>query len=573
MSSLKEPLSLDTDNLLEDSDHINDNGNKTVTSNKNEMMDLQIAKAKTLSMAFMKSFSGLCCHNCDNDPFKTIGKKYNNNNNHKNIHNVEGTNFNPKEQEQEDTSPTTGVGIGEMLFLKDPSSVLSPSVICSMMIENLDSREPKTIETVIGDYMCFCRFYNVHYNSGILTAIRFSSPSLRPTGSFHDTDMLALVELLLHHGNDALKHISRLDFSIASKEGRHIHNKKLLGFTSHGALSLAKALQTTKYVREVFLPRHRIGPYGASVLFLACRQNKTIEDLNLRRCRIGERGALAFCELILNDMSHKTSKDKTVGRKLFNVNLSANQIGHQGTIAIENLLKERMTDDIEKRCQIFINLDGNLVFPEIMNAVTHCIGVLLSLFGGHLMSQRVRDESLTHVISCYIFTGSLLALYLSSTLFHSFFTMVNTRDVFRVMDKCAIYILIAGSYTPFMQILLSDQPIYSFGLLGFIYICGFLGIAVEALYPKWTWKSTFSLTMYLGMGWACLICLPQMAGKLHDECIFLIFLGGVAYTAGVPFFLRNNNLDHAIWHLFVLSGSLFHWAAIYIYVAPHPLTS
>mmetsp|Transcript_27255 Transcript_27255/g.29392 ORF Transcript_27255/g.29392 Transcript_27255/m.29392 type:complete len:99 (-) Transcript_27255:453-749(-) len=84
MSSLKEPLSLDTDNLLEDSDHINDNGNKTVTSNKNEMMDLQMAKAKTLSMAFMKSFSGLCCHNCDNDPFKTIGKKYNNNNNHKN---------------------------------------------------------------------------------------------------------------------------------------------------------------------------------------------------------------------------------------------------------------------------------------------------------------------------------------------------------------------------------------------------------------------------------------------------------------------------------------------------------
>jgi len=312
--------------------------------------------------------------------------------------------------------------------------------------------------------------------------------------------MLALVELLLRHGNDALKHISRLDFSIASKEGRHIHNKKLLGFTSHGALSLAKALQTTKYIREVFLPRHRIGPYGASVIFLACRQNKTIEDLNLRRCRIGERGALAFCELILDDMIHKTSKDKTAGRKLFNVNLSANQIGHQGTVAIENLLKERMADDIEKRCQIFINLDGNLVFPEIMNAVTHCIGVLLSLLGGHLMLQRVRDESLTHVISCSIFTCSLLALYLSSTLFHSFFTMVNTRDVFRVMDKCAIYILIAGSYTPFMQILLSDQPIYSYGLLGFIYTCGFLGIAVEALYPKWTWKSTFSLTMYLGMG-------------------------------------------------------------------------
>lgn len=88
------------------------------------------------------------------------------------------------------------------------------------------------------------------------------------------------------------------------------------------------------------------------------------------------------------------------------------------------------------------------------------------------MLQRVRDESLTHVISCSIFTCSLLALYLSSTLFHSFFTMVNTRDVFRVMDKCAIYILIAGSYTPFMQILLSDQPIYSYGVsLGIVCVC------------------------------------------------------------------------------------------------------
>jgi len=174
MSSLSEPPSSDTDKILEDSDHSNGNVNKTVASNKNELMDLQMAKAKALSMTFMKSLSGLCCHNCDNDPFKTIGKNYNNNNQN-NIHNVGGTNFNPKEQDEEDTSPTTGVGIGEMFFLKNPSTVISPSVIGSMMIENLDSREPGTIETVIGEYMCFCRFYNVHYNSGILTAIRFSS--------------------------------------------------------------------------------------------------------------------------------------------------------------------------------------------------------------------------------------------------------------------------------------------------------------------------------------------------------------------------------------------------------------
>lgn len=414
--------------------------------------------------------------------------------------------------------------------------------------------------------MCFCRFYRVNYNSGVLTAIRFSSPSIRPSGSFHDNDMLALVELLLRHCNGALKHVYRLDFSLASKEGRNIHNRKLLGFRSHGALALAKALQTTKYVREVILPRHRIGPYGASALFLCCSQNRTIVELNLRRCRIGERGALAFCELILEDMNHNDLGG------LINVDLSANQIGHEGTVAIENLLKERMNDSTEQRHQIFVNLDGNLVFPEIMNAVTHCVGVFISILGGYMLLKRVRNESLAHNISCFIYACSLTALYLSSTLYHSFFTMLNTKNVFRVMDKCAIYLLIAGSYTPFLQILLSDQPMYSYGLLGFIYTCCILGISVEAMYPKWKSKSVFSLCMYLGMGWACLLCLPQMAERLHRDCIILVFLGGVAYTAGVPFFLRNNNLDHAIWHLFVMSGSILHWMAVYLYVASHTLT-
>lgn len=144
-----------------------------------------------------------------------------------------------------------------------------------------------------------------------------------------------------------------------------------------------------------------------------------------------------------------------------------------------------------------------LLSYQIMNAVTHCVGVILSLLGGRLLSLEVRDTSFTHRISCAIYTGSLLSLYLSSTLFHSFFATVNTRHVFRVMDKCAIYILIAGSYTPFLQVLLSDQPIFSYGLLGFIWICCILGVSVEAMYPNWDRKWMFSLMMYLGMGVSC----------------------------------------------------------------------
>jgi hemolysin III len=141
------------------------------------------------------------------------------------------------------------------------------------------------------------------------------------------------------------------------------------------------------------------------------------------------------------------------------------------------------------------------------------------------------------------------------------------------MDKCAIYVLIAGSYTPFLTVMFADKPIFSTGLLGFIWTCCLLGISVEAMAPTWKWRPVFSLSMYLGMGWAALVCLPEAHHRLSVRCIQLLILGGVGYTAGVPFFLRDNNLDHAIWHLFVLSGSIFHWLAVYLYVAPHALGS
>ena len=312
----------------------------------------QLAKAKALSMAFMKSFSGLCCDDCDKDPFNALHKNHSNKNDNAEI--VEdNTNYH--------------MSVSNMTSFYDEATTISPLVIAPMMSKNLDAQKPGSIETIIGEYMCFCGFYKVHYNSGILTALRFSSPCLRPSGAFHDSDMLALVELILRHGNGALRHVTRLDFSIVGKEGKHERNKKLVGFTSHGALSLAKALQTTKYIRQVYLPKNRIGPYGASAMFMACRMNPSIEELNLRRCRIGKRGALAFCEILLLGIDEKTASKRTdgdggKGHGLVSVNLSVNHIGHHGTAAIEKLLKEGGSND-----QMVVLLDGNLVFPEVSN--------------------------------------------------------------------------------------------------------------------------------------------------------------------------------------------------------------
>ena len=153
------------------------------------------------------------------------------------------------------------------------------------------------------------------------------------------------------------------------------------------------------------------------------------------------------------------------------------------------------------------------------------------------------------------------------------FSLLAVRYIFEVFDKCAIYILIAGSYTPFLQIVLGHEPLWSIGLLAFIWCCCLLGITVEAFCPTWEHKMKFSLAMYLGMGWSALVCLPQIASLVPEMCINVMVLGGVGYTSGVPFFVRNNNLDHAVWHLFVLAGSIFHWCGVYFFVVDFELPS
>lgn len=406
--------------------------------------------------------------------------------------------------------------------------------------------------SLLQEYRTATQMYGcAQINPGVMTAIRFSLPTLRVSGSFHDSDMLALCEVLFRHCNGALHHIQRLDFSIAGRFGK-LHGRK--GFGSHGAFTLSRVLCISNHIEEVILRRNKIGPYGASAIFAAASKNSTLKNISLRRCHIGEKGALAFVEYVKgNDMCG-----------LREVDLSVNGIGFKGSITIEEMLIEREKDGIP----INIDLDGNLVIQEIMNGVTHGLGIILCILGMILMSKRVRGQGLNKEIACGVYSASLMILYLSSTLFHSFFALKYTRFIFQCLDHCAIYILITGSYTPFLRIALINDIIASRYLLAFQWLCCLGGIFVEIFHNSWQYKGKFTLAMYLGMGWSCALCFPSFMQVLPKEAIRLIVLGGVAYTGGVPFFVRNNNLDHSIWHCFVMAGSLLHWLAVYIYVTP-----
>ena len=435
------------------------------------------------------------------------------------------------------------------------SSPASPLVLAPML--QASAQHHSTVELVLSEYITSCRFYGSTPNAGILTCLRFALPCLRTADQFRDTDMLALGEVLLRHCNGPLRYLKRLDFSVSGKQPKQ-QAGRTSGIGSHGAVALAKVLQVSEHLTEVRLQRNAVGPYGASALFLACARNQTLQTLGMRRCRVGERGALVLAETL-------SANPHDCGLRL--VDLSANYIGNMGCQVLERAVMKRNTNASSVATALAVDLEGNLVFQEVMNAVTHGLGVLLAFAGSFLMSRRVADKSSRHVMSCAVYNTSLIVLYMSSTLYHSFFTMQNTKYIFEVLDKCAIYILIAGSYTPFLQIVLAHEPLWSMGLLGFIWTCCAFGIGVDASFPVWRYRNLFSLAMYTGMGWSAMICLPEVASLLPDNAIRLMILGGVAYTSGIPFYLRSNNLDHAIWHLFVLAGSVLHWLGIYLYVA------
>jgi hemolysin III len=476
----------------------------------------------------MLSVSGMCCQECS-------------------------TNNNSREAREEESN----LEIIDYNLTAFATSQASPLVLAPMMQSSARlSRQHSTVEAVLSEYIAACKFYggssSDRINAGVLTCFRYSLPCLRTNENFHDTDMLALSEVLLRYANGPLRYIKRLDFSISGAQKKMPGQPR--GFGSHGAVALAKVLQMSEHVEEVRLQRNSVGPYGASAIFLACSQNRHIRKLAMRRCLVGERGALVFAEAIAGSAVCGISE----------VDLSANFIGQHGSTAVEHAVQKRTESDFSL---MTVDLEGNLVFQEVMNAVTHGLGLLLAFLASYLMSARVAHLSLRHVLSTGVYSLSLIVLYSSSTLYHSFFILQNTKYIFEVLDKCAIYILIAGSYTPFLQIVLAHEPLWSTWLLGFIWCCCVFGIIVEASLPVWRYKRAFSLAMYLGMGWASIVCLPAVAVQIPDNAIRLMILGGVAYTVGIPFFVRNNNIDHAIWHIFVLAGSTLHWLGVYLYVA------
>ena len=202
---------------------------------------------------------------------------------------------------------------------------------------------------------------------------------------------------------------------------------------------------------------------------------------------------------------------------------------------------------------------------EIAHAVTHGIGIPLSIAAlAVLVAFSALYGDIWHVTSTAIYGATLILLYTASTLYHSI-SHTGARIILQRLDHVAIFLLIAGTYTPFTLVSLRDS--WGWLLFAMVWSIAILGIYIE-LWGSYRLRR-WSLALYLVMGWLVVIAIKPMLANVETGGLLLLLAGGLSYTLGAIFFVWDRlSYNHAIWHIFVLAGSTLHFFSILFYVVP-----
>lgn len=204
---------------------------------------------------------------------------------------------------------------------------------------------------------------------------------------------------------------------------------------------------------------------------------------------------------------------------------------------------------------------------EIANALTHGLGAILSVAALLVMvGMTVAGADPYRIVGASVFGVTLILMYLASTLYHSL-PHPSLKDILRTLDHCAIYLLIAGTYTPIL--LISMRGAIGWSLLVLMWTFAVAGCIFKVYFTGRFDK--VSTALYVAMGWVAVLAIKPITEMVPSAALLLIAIGGLIYTGGVVFYLWDRlPYNHAIWHLFVLGGSAFHFFAITFFVLPVP---
>ncbi len=198
---------------------------------------------------------------------------------------------------------------------------------------------------------------------------------------------------------------------------------------------------------------------------------------------------------------------------------------------------------------------------EKFNSISHLVGALFALAGGAvLITIAALDGSIAKIVSYSVYSATLFILYLTSTLYHSI--PGPTKRIFRVLDHQSIYLLIAGSYTPYAMVSLDDR--LGWWVLGIIWSLALFGMVMDGV--RRHGRRIVSVLLYLVMGWFVVFALDDFVNALSAASMGWLIAGGLFYTIGVIFFALDSWYPwcHGIWHLFVIAGSTCHYISIFL---------
>ena len=207
---------------------------------------------------------------------------------------------------------------------------------------------------------------------------------------------------------------------------------------------------------------------------------------------------------------------------------------------------------------------GRALHGERFNSISHGVGAVLAVVGGAFLVAAVAQGGDTwKIASCSVYASTLVILYLSSTLYHG--ARGAARNLLRKMDHCAIYLLIAGTYTPFTLVTLRGS--LGWIMFGAVWALALFGIIQELCCARGA--RILSLLIYLVMGWLAVLALGPLVDALGRSGFAWLAAGGLFYTGGIAFYATDHKLrhGHGIWHLAVLAGSTCHYIAVLFHVA------
>ncbi len=207
-----------------------------------------------------------------------------------------------------------------------------------------------------------------------------------------------------------------------------------------------------------------------------------------------------------------------------------------------------------------ISIPDYRLSEELVSAISHGVGAGLAIAAMVICIVKAASSGPWSVVSACIYGSMLILLYMSSTLYHSL-AKNRAKKVFRVLDHCSIYLLIAGTYTPFTLVPLRGAV--GWVLFGVIWGLAIVGIVFDAIHLDRFEK--LALVLYILMGWAVIVTFPQLRSAVSKECVTMLLLGGVVYTIGAVLYVigSKKRYFHSVWHFFVLGGSILHFFSVY----------